>query len=190
MVHQPSSSSSPFACAAKQWNGMLASRRIQRNGWPIAYTSGQANYASVSRKTTYNVERRRIGSNSPLPERTHFHSDSTLPESETSTMNQGLKIRTRSSTAYGEDWTQSLWIPYDHTTRATTWLISVRLCTSKNIQPGKCGEASAKWWPERTALGALSPQSHLLISAIWENHYRDRLHLARPQNGPLCQAAI
>src|SRR5437667_2997685 len=103
IVHRPSLSSSPFACMVKQWSGMLALRRTLWNGWLIAYNSGQTNYGSVSRRTTYNVERRQIDSNSLLPKRTHFHLDSILPESETSMMSQGLKIQTRSSTTYGEE---------------------------------------------------------------------------------------
>src|SRR5205809_5521951 len=103
MVYRPSLSSSCFVCVAKQWSGMLALRRTLRNGWLIAYNSGQMNYGSISRRTAYNVERRQIDSNSLLPERTHFHLDSILPESETSMMSQGLKIRTRSSTAYGKE---------------------------------------------------------------------------------------
>src|SRR5436309_1750481 len=103
MVHRLSLSSSRFACVAKQWSGMLALKRTLRNGWLIAYNSEQMNYSSVSRRTAYNVERRQIDSNSLLLERTHFHLDSILLESETSMMSQGLKIRTRLSTAYGKE---------------------------------------------------------------------------------------
>ena len=148
------------------------------------------NYGSASKRTASNAEIRQIDSNSPLPERICFHSNNTLPRRETSMMSQDLRTRMRSSIICGEDWIQFLWILSVHMKWAIIWLTSAWHSMNRNTQPDKYGNANAKWWPEHTVLGAPLPQSHRLIIAIWENHCRDRLHLARLQNRLLHQVAI